>query len=316
MAGRSSLKRNTRTLTFQSLESRAMMTGNVTVSVVNGDLKINGDSKDNEITVVQAVTQGTAEPGRFYVTGLNGTRINGNSAGAYFNNVTRDFAISLGGGNDRLTLGDGVSDLHFFVPRNLNINTGSGLNHVDLKTITVTDNTTINGGGDRDFISIKGSNFGETQTTSGHGNVSINADAGYDMLWIETSAVKRDLTIDMGKSKVNDKEAIDIELINVGHNLKMTTYGGEDTVTIDDIFVGHDLTINTGDKGDYIQLENSDIRGTIFGNFGAGNDLLKLDSNTYHSAKFNGEGNTDSIFESNDTFDSRAIGSFELQHLS
>jgi hypothetical protein len=313
MASKFGLKRNTRTLTFQSLEPRTMMTGNVTVQVVDGDLKITGDSKDNKVTVVQAVTQGTVEPGRFFVSGLNGTTINGGS-GAYFTGVTRDVNISLGGGDDRLTVGDNVSNQHFFAPRNLNINTGGGLNHVDLKKITVTDNTKITGGSDRDFISITGSNFGPTQTTSLHGNLNISAGGGYDMLWIDTSAVKRDLTIDMGKGL--DKEAIDIDTVDVGHNLTMTTFGGEDTVTIDALSVAHDLTINTGDAGDYVQLENSDIRGTIFGNFGGGDDLLKLDSNHYHSAKWNGEGDVDSIYESNDTFDFRAIGSFELQHLS
>src|SRR5262245_13037269 len=76
--------RNYRTLRFQNLEERSMKAGDVAVSVsAAGDLLIQGDTEGNEVVVVQEVTQGQAVPGSFYVSGLNGTTING-GVGTYF----------------------------------------------------------------------------------------------------------------------------------------------------------------------------------------------------------------------------------------
>ncbi|MCC7083798.1 MAG: hypothetical protein IT427_02195 [Pirellulales bacterium] len=52
------------------------------------------------------------------------------------------------------------------------------------------------------------------------------------------------------------------------------------------------------------------------GTFTAEQVTQDLVLNTCHSGKFAGDFNVDSIFESNDTYDFRAIGSFEVRHLS
>src|SRR5437762_3371716 len=96
--------RSSRPLALESLEDRQMMTGNVLVSVSGGDLVVTGDSGANELRIIQSLQNGAPIAGRFFITGQNGTTINGQATGQFFQNVTDDLRINLNGGNDRLTL--------------------------------------------------------------------------------------------------------------------------------------------------------------------------------------------------------------------
>ena len=127
-AAKHNSNRTNRKLTFQTLESRQLMAGNVAVSVLNGDLKITGDVKDNDVAIVQTMQQGQVVPGSYYISGLNGTTINGASGGAYFTGVNHDFLINLTqGGNDHLAMGTNggfdpsLTNANFIVPHNLNV---------------------------------------------------------------------------------------------------------------------------------------------------------------------------------------------------
>ncbi|MGQ9563821.1 MAG: hypothetical protein ACUVQG_10050 [Thermogutta sp.] len=69
---------NKRRLTFESLEPRLVMAGKVSVSISGQypkyDLKVKGDSLDNQIKISSDETGST-----WTIEGLNGTKVNSSS---------------------------------------------------------------------------------------------------------------------------------------------------------------------------------------------------------------------------------------------
>ena len=89
--------RKSRALRFETLERRAMLAGDVTVSVVNHNLVVHSDDGADSITVMQSAT------GAFQVEGVNGTTINGQSAILQPQGIN-DIAIVMGNGNDSVAV--------------------------------------------------------------------------------------------------------------------------------------------------------------------------------------------------------------------
>ena len=78
-----------------------MMTGNVGVIVIDGDLYVTGDAAANHVAIAQTQQNGVPVNGSYYISGLDGTTINGKS-GYTATGVTRDFHIDMKGGGDNL----------------------------------------------------------------------------------------------------------------------------------------------------------------------------------------------------------------------
>src|SRR5215510_1169216 len=131
--------RSPRKVGFESLESRQLMAGNVSVSVSLGDLVVTGDAQDNALQIIQARQNGVPTPGRYWIAPTNGTLINGQASGRYVNNVFHDMRINLGAGKDSLTLSDGSDDANFIVPNDLVINMGGGNDDVIVDHVKVRD---------------------------------------------------------------------------------------------------------------------------------------------------------------------------------
>src|SRR5262249_45868122 len=104
-AAKHSSNRTNRKLTFQTLESRQLMAGNVSAAVINGDLVVKGDVKSNDVAIFQVMQQGQVIPGRYFITGLNGTTINNGNSGFNATGVNRDFLIKMNlGGDDHVAI--------------------------------------------------------------------------------------------------------------------------------------------------------------------------------------------------------------------
>ena len=100
-----------RILAVESLERRAMLAGNVTASVVGGNLIIRGDDAGNGVLVQQE-----AGTGNYSVTGFDfagsTTKINGTADGtAHLHGVTGNIDIDLKKGNDALGVGNDAQAL-------------------------------------------------------------------------------------------------------------------------------------------------------------------------------------------------------------
>ncbi len=94
---------------FERLEHRSMMAGNVTAAVVGGNLTITGDNTANMLTLTEI-----GDTGKWQITGLK-TSINGNAPKLVTGPITGDIVVNLGGGNDKLTIQDGNIPGHLFI---------------------------------------------------------------------------------------------------------------------------------------------------------------------------------------------------------
>ncbi|MCA9136168.1 MAG: hypothetical protein KDB00_05400 [Planctomycetales bacterium] len=98
-----------RQLQFQWLEFRAMLAGNVLVSVVDGDLHVDGDEHGNVLKLQQLSASDARAAGggaSFRITPDADTSINRNDPGAEIvvSGITDDILIDLGDGNDEVAL--------------------------------------------------------------------------------------------------------------------------------------------------------------------------------------------------------------------
>src|SRR6476646_5579077 len=93
-----------RRCSFESLEIRQMLAGDVTAKIANGNLVIKGDSLANGITIAAGTTAGTV-----VVTGVNAggaaTNVNGTSNGAVtLSGFAGGLKIDMKGGDDTVTI--------------------------------------------------------------------------------------------------------------------------------------------------------------------------------------------------------------------
>lgn len=109
---------------FERLETREMMAGNVTASVISGDLLVNGDNSANLFQMTEV------SGNRWKITGLGGTKINGKTQ-VTTQAVTRDVQIDAAGGNDNVTILNGS------VPHILNVFGEDGNNVTTLQNVKV-----------------------------------------------------------------------------------------------------------------------------------------------------------------------------------
>ena len=84
---------------MDNLESRVMLSGNVAVSVVSGNLIVRGDASANSIVL------NNAGRNKVRVTGADGTTING-AAGPLIMSAVHGLSLKLGDGKDTLKLDD------------------------------------------------------------------------------------------------------------------------------------------------------------------------------------------------------------------
>ena len=273
-----SSNRRSRRLSFQPLEERTLMAGDVAVSVVNGDLKITGDANGNSVAIFQTIQQGVPVADSFYVSGFNGTTINGAPIGKAFSGVTRDFNINLAGGSDILKLGTNSSAdvARFRVPNDLRIEMGDGTNQVELLYITVADDTTINTGNGTDYVTVLG-NFGLGDAGNAVDNlqndVTINTNGGMDEVWVRHSFVRNDLSIDMGVDAKSNW--VTVANTDVEGDLLIVTSDGDDYVSIDQVQASV-LFVSTHGGDDHISIKNTKVRDLLYASLGAGNDTLEI----------------------------------------
>src|SRR6478609_3223099 len=84
---------------MDNLESRVMLSGNVAVSVVSGNLVVRGDASANSIIL------NNAGRNRVRVSGADGTTIGG-AAGPLTMSGVHGLSLKMGDGNDNLRLDD------------------------------------------------------------------------------------------------------------------------------------------------------------------------------------------------------------------
>ena len=245
----------------------------VLVSVVDGDLLVTGNGQADQVAIVQSVEDGQPVAGRYFVGGQNGTTINGQTTGQFFQNVTRDIVVNLNGNNDRLTVGNGI-DGDFIAPRDLQIDTGAGADVVNINRVTVRDDLGIITGNGSDSVSVRATIGAFPGVDSGFNALFINTGEQSDRVLVQNTSVRSGLTIATGNDTFGD--IVDILFANVGDDASITTGGGSDTVRFLDVGFDENLAINSGDGIDTVRLNRVSVD-ELFANLGMGGDRLEFE---------------------------------------
>ncbi len=156
-----------RCVVFEALEPRLLLDGNVTATVVDGNLQIVGDAADNSFRVTPWCVAG-----EFEVIGQDKTTINGGSS-AVVTGVTDDVTITTKGGRDEVDV-QGVA-----LPDDLTIRTGTGGDEVEVQGTNVGGECKIVTGGGDDEVAVQGT------TVTDH--ALVRTGAGTDQVRIELS---------------------------------------------------------------------------------------------------------------------------------
>jgi len=154
-----------RRCSFEGLEQRRMMAGDVVVKMSGENLIIAGNRLDNAITITAG-----AIPGQVIVTGVTAggapTKINGTPNGATtLNNFFGDLRVNMASGKDTLLI-NGIT-----VRGNTTINSGHGIDNVQILNVTANGNAKVKLGGSSDTLTVANTNVaGKTSIRAGNGN--------------------------------------------------------------------------------------------------------------------------------------------------
>jgi hypothetical protein len=200
-----------RILAVEPLESRVVLDGNVRAFFSGDNLRIVGDSRDNEIVIQQSRMHS------FRISSRDGsTTINGRSGPQTFTSIGGDLNISMERGSDVVEI-IGTSRDAVTVSDRLIINTGAGNDRI-LMTEVHAIGLHINTGNENDTI-----NVGESGAAGG---LEITKEAiiitgvGQDNASISNSLFKRFLNLQMGNN--NDQTTI----ANTSVRKRSTVHGG------------------------------------------------------------------------------------------
>jgi len=295
---------------MESLESRQLMA--VLVSVTDGDLVVTGDGQADQVTIIQSIQNGSPIDGRYFITGQNGTIINGTDNG-YVEGVTDDIRVNLNGGNDVLRMGNGVNG-DFIVPDDLEINTSAGNDIVVVDAVTVRDDAAVDTSTGADSLFFKGTVGGLgglAEVDGGDNDLTINTGAGRDSMSLMNTFVRDDLNINAGPALDLAADSVELRVMNVGDDTTINTGGGGDRVILRDVGFNDDLTVNTGAGNDTVSLSACQVD-AFFANLGSGDDTLRLTDTFGNLASLNGgTGRGDRLVRINSPFQSFARAGFE-----
>jgi hypothetical protein len=220
-----------RPLRFESLESRRVWAGDVTISAISGSIHIGGDGASNFISITEQVIHGkkqlvvTARPfeGKFDRAGdpmvassaAAATTINGQSSPFITDPAGMSLDINMGGGNDAVAI-DGAADLEVQV-LGIRISMGTGRDYLKLDTVRSTSSSLI-------FIAMATGNANE----SGGSKVVIDG----------LSATQARGTI-RGAAGVDDISLSNIQADGDGTDWTVDGGGGNDLISLN-----HDAFFN------------------------------------------------------------------------
>jgi hypothetical protein len=312
-----SRKNSSRKLSFQTLEDRQLMAGNITAAVQNHSLVINSTSDNNYVYL------GQTGNGQYTLSGAFGTTINGQSTPQTLSGVTQDFKITLKGTQDVLWIvnGNGSS---VTIPHNLQANLGSGGNDLLVTAASVQGSVSITGGSGESGVEIDDSMIGSPSVNSGKNDCNINLGKG--SVTMQYTPVERDLKITLGGNNTST-DSVDLGGGDVGRNLTIQTGDGNDNVTMYEFSVQNKLQIKTSGGNDEVDLGEevyvkpsgatffNDQYGMYAANIsvdlGSGNDKLRMFGVDSPHASYLGNTGVDAVFNDDNSDLSGSFSGFE-----
>ena len=281
----------TRQLMVESLESRAMLAGQVSVTLTDGTLRIVGDSAANDVEIQQIRRSfGSEWSGvTLEVRGHNGTVINDGQSSVTVAGVKAGVFIGLQGGDNHLVVGNTSKTapadfLPVHLPGRVNIGTWTGDDHVQLN-ITNAHRVTVNLGLGADDLYMARSNLK---------NLTINSDPvpadGEAPAGAPDSVILRQVKAD-GEASIftglGDDEIKVLQSSRVSGTFTLHTGAGSDLLLLGATSFNDDAAITTGSGNDRLIMG---VRGApnVTVSLGAGDDHITLGGNLLTSLTLDG----------------------------
>lgn len=294
-------------LGFESLERKHMLAGNVLVSLVGGNLIIEGDEAGNQI----AISSGEA-PGSYVIQGLDGTVVSRANAapgdppapesGLVVERVRGNVRVGLGEGDDTVI----VHDARFH--HNLTIGTGAGEDEVRIgaaadaspgevlagedANVAVRGLLTVSTGEDADTVTVADASIG--------GVLSILTDGGDDTVNLGAEAAAS-----VAASSVGAGDAATLHA-RLGVNVLLGE--GMDQLVARDVATRGVMSIGGGGGADTIGVH--DTRAAVLGirgGDGDGSDNVALSGLRVHHAAIGLGDGADSLSIVDSAFTSLAV---------
>lgn len=226
--------RTSRKLRLESLEQKQMLAGDVTVSIVNGVLTLQGDDLDNQVAVSSGETAGS-----FVIRGLDGTMLHlGDAEGAselLVEGVRRGLIANMGAGNDTLR----INEASF--RGNVAINMGEGDDRVTIGVAPEAVGTATETEGDStvDSPSVQiGQNL-VIRTGAGDDTVVINDARGRGVLGVSTGEGNDTVRLGLASEATEeDAEVNDEVLVSFIHGVALDLGAGDDGLFVNQLRTG------------------------------------------------------------------------------
>jgi hypothetical protein len=299
---------------MESLEGRQLMAVVASVNAAH-DLVVTGDGNANNLQIVQVTQNGQPVAGRYFIAPQQGTTLNGQTQGQFFDNVTHDIRVTLGGSGDRLNIhAENGNDFGFQVPNDLTINMGNGNNVLTIDHVSVGDDVNITSGTGADSVFFRGRvGLSGNLIENGANDLNITTGNRNDNISLHNFAVRRDVTVRAGGTD-NFTDSVDMLFASIGRNTSVSTGAGSDFVSIEQVGFNGAATIDTGADGDTVSVRESQAD-LFFFNLGAGRDTMSFTNNFGSQARLNGGSDFDTLIDSgNDFTELFQVNSFERRN--
>lgn len=234
--------------------------GDVTATLKDGKLTIDGDEAPNAIDVGPG-----AEPGTVVIVGGEGTAVNGSPA-ASFVGVERIIG-SMKAGADRVE----VQALHLTEAFKFKLGGDDDVFSAD--GLSVEQNVEITGGSGADQISVRGG--GEVG-----GQLFVKGGKDSDVLEVVGATVGKGLEVGGGGG--DDTLLVQATTVDSSEITSLRSGSGHDVVVLLDDDFESDIEVKLGSGDDDLSVEGCDFDGAIFADGGNDDDELILGSdNSY-----------------------------------
>lgn len=284
---------------YQILEPRKLLAGDVTVSVDGSTLRVLGDGDANQIQII-----GRAD-GSATISGLDGTTINGGTTAFSTAANLRRSQIQMGDGDDEVTIQGLVLD------NALTVRTGNGNDSTDIQHINVRG-IEVSGEDGNDVLQF--------DNVFSRSSIVIRGDNGDDVVAIGAMAAHRNGLIDTGSG--NDRLAVDN--LGIKENMTLRFGSGDDEALIAGETYGYRGTIRLGDGDDRLSIlpATNDAAARFRRNLNilgqGGDDSIALDANVTASrrARIDGGADNDSIVQGDARLRRSRIRNFESTEIT
>lgn len=286
----------------ERLEERRLLAGNVTATInAGGDLIVNGDGEDNDISIL-IDDAGNVELLSDASTFVDDSGLDGKT-------VSRNVVVNMRGGNDQVVIADDVGDGDWTrIPvENIRVSAGSGDDTAIVTQLNITGDVRLNGGAGNDALDVKYSDILGSVTLSGGGgndrgitegliveeDLDIGLGTGNDEAFVLDTYVVEDLSISVGSGDndvvVRDSGALGLKVNSTGgadsieienfeakyESVNISTGGGVDEVTITGLTDVDQLKIGTGGGDDVVFVSDAEAEQTQL-NTASGDDEARI----------------------------------------